>query len=644
MGISESDTQLSFSIIDTKMTVDAMRASGYRSTTHALAELIDNSFEASATAVELFGVSRRDASTGHFRLSKLAVLDNGDGMDSLTLRGSLRYGHGTRRLRKGMGRFGLGLPNSSMSQARRVDVWSWRTGATNALHTRLAIEDIERGMIEVPEPAQKPIPRVFRESTLNGFEDAGTLVLWSDLDRVNWRRASTTFRHTEILLGRIYRRFLASSDDRLDASDPRDNEIGEQRTLTCISVRDTEGSFETSAVVDVRPNDPLYLMANSSCPEDFGEGRMFQELKGSPFVVKMPYNGAVHDIRVRASYAPPHVRDPEAKGAEWPAKWVLADAGHTPWGKHAANNNGVSVMRAHREILLDESWLSGDDPRERWWKVEVDFPTALDDVFGVSNNKQATMTFERLARYDWRREAMEGENSPGDVRRRLERERDPRAQLLELRLQMEKAITVMRRRVREARRRRIRHTEEQVDPADVHATAIIDKRRKKGHRSASDKKGERGTEEQHKKEQVENLVERHHYDEPEAEREVDETSEKNLRVRWVNSAQDIPAFFSVDSLPNVMQVAFNTNHPLAAHHLLDLVTPDVEQLDEEALKRRMAELASTFRVLIYAWARYEDEQEDYARRKVRDARMEWGRYAEEFFDSDDGSVLPTDHV
>lgn len=637
------DAQLSFSIIDTKMTVDAMRASGYRSTTHALAELIDNSFEAGATAVELFGVSQR-AESGHFRLQQLAVLDNGEGMDSLTLRGSLRYGHGTRRLRKGMGRFGLGLPNSSMSQARRVDVWSWQAGATNALHTRLAIEDIEQGMVEVPEPSRRRIPRVFRESSRNGFEDTGTLVLWSDLDRVNWRRASTTFRHTEILLGRIYRRFLASPEDRLAASDPRGDEIGEQRTLTCISVRETAKSFETSDVVQVRPNDPLYLMANSSCPERYGKGRMFKELEASPFIVKMPYNGKVHDIRVRASYARPRARDPEAEGAAWPTRLARTDAGHTPWGKHAANNSGVSVMRAHREIMLDESWLSGDDPRERWWTLEVDFPTALDEVFGVSNSKQATMTFERLARYDWRREAMEGETGPGDVRRRLERERDPRAQLLELRQQMERAIKVMRQRVRQARRRRIRHKEAEADPADAHATAVIDQRRKEGYQGESDKKGEHGTPTEHKQEQVENLVGKHKYEEPEAKRQVEDTFDKKLRVRWVNSAQDIPAFFSVDSLPNVMQVAFNTNHPLAEHHLLELVTPEVEELDEEALKTRMADLASTFRVLIYAWARYEDEQEDHARRRVRDARLEWGRYAEEFFDSDDGSVPPTDDV
>ena len=169
--------KLNFSIIDTQMTVNSMRDSGYKSTTHALAELIDNSIESGATMIEIFGVTRRDIRTQRFALQELAVLDNGEGMDRPTLRGSLRYGHGTRRKRRGIGRFGLGLPNSSMSQARRVDVWSWQSGATNALHTRLSIDDVKGGATEIPEPTLDAIPLPYRVATRNGFDDSGTLVV-----------------------------------------------------------------------------------------------------------------------------------------------------------------------------------------------------------------------------------------------------------------------------------------------------------------------------------------------------------------------------------------------------------------------------------------------------------------------------------
>ena len=94
MVVPKYDGQLSFSIINTEMTVKAMRDSGYKSTTHALAELVDNAIEADATAIELFGIGKHNEETNRITLEELAVLDNGRGMDAATLRGSLRYGFG----------------------------------------------------------------------------------------------------------------------------------------------------------------------------------------------------------------------------------------------------------------------------------------------------------------------------------------------------------------------------------------------------------------------------------------------------------------------------------------------------------------------------------------------------------------------
>ncbi len=646
MAVSTSEAQPSFSIIDPEMTVRAMRDSGYKSTTHALAELIDNSIESLATTIEVFGVSRRDDRTGRYTLKELAVLDNGEGMDGDTLRGSLRYGHGTRRERRGIGRFGLGLPNSSMSQARRVDVWSWQSGATNAFHTHLSLDEVEGGAREIPEPGQQAIPSIFREASRNVFGDSGTLVVWSDLDRVEWKQASTTFEHTELLIGRIYRRFLAKRSERLHPDDPRDAEIGPRRTITLIPIREDGNvpEVQEDAIVEVRPNDPAYLMTGTSCPESFGLGPMFTELEGSPFLVPVTYQGQDFEVRVRASYARAHVRDSSAPEAEWPEEWVGKDAGRAPWGKHADQNMGVSLVRAHREIQLDDSWVSGDDPRERWWTVEIDFPTALDEVFGVTNNKQGTMTFQRLARFDWKRESLPGEETSGDVRRRMEEEGDHRSYLLDLRKQITNAIELLRPRSRQAKQTRgQRHILDEDQKADAKATAAIKRRVVDGHEGESDKAGESGSEEEHREAQVESLTQKHHFDRTDALQQIDETIRAGSRVRWIQSAQSNPAFFDVEPLPNVMQVALNTKHPVHSH-LYDIMHPDVEDMAEDEVRERLARTAAAFRILIYSWARYEDEQTGKARRRVQYARMEWGKYAEEFFDEDDDSIPPTDLV
>ena len=615
--MNEPEAQLGFSIIDSWMTVKAMRDSGYKSTTHALAELIDNAIESGATEIEVFGVSRRDSRTRRFTVTELAVLDNGSGMDADTLRASLRYGHGTRRERRGIGRFGLGLPNSSMSQAKRVDVWSWQSGVTNALRTWLSIDDVERGVSEIPEPELQTIPDAYGEASRGGFGDAGTLVVWTDLDRVEWKQASTTFKHTETLLGRIYRRFLARSSERLHFGDTRGEEVGPRRTITCIPVIVDEDTIvvEESDVIEVRANDPLYLMTGTSCPDRFGPGPMFVELEGSPFSVPVRYMGKEYDVRVRASYARAHVRDSLAPEADWPDKWKGRDAGHTPWGKHADQNMGVSLMRAHREIQLDDSWISGDDPRERWWTVEVDFPTALDEVFGVTNNKQGTMTFQRLARYDWRREALPGEESIGDVRRRMEEEGDHRVHLLDLRKQISQAIAAMQPRVRQARQRRgRRHELDEDQKADAKATAAIKRRMQEGYEGESERAAGSGTEAEHREAHVESLVGKHRLDQEDALQRIDETIKAGSRVRWIQSFQSSAAFFDVESLPNVIQVALNTDHPVHSY-LYDIMHPEVEEMTEDEVRERLRKSAAAFRVLIYSWARYEEEQTERDRRQ-----------------------------
>ena len=81
--------ELDFSIVSPRLTIEAMRDSGYKDTDHALAELIDNSVEARASLVEIITVEappNPNQSYARARVSEIAVADNGEGMDKITLR------------------------------------------------------------------------------------------------------------------------------------------------------------------------------------------------------------------------------------------------------------------------------------------------------------------------------------------------------------------------------------------------------------------------------------------------------------------------------------------------------------------------------------------------------------------------------
>ena len=125
-------------IIPAQLAITAMRDSGYKNTAYALAELIDNAQQARATSIELLCLEKREhiKQRTRSRLYAIAVLDNGEGMDYRTLRLALQFGNGNYlNDRSGIGRFGMGLPNASISQAGKVEVWSWQNGPDNALCT-----------------------------------------------------------------------------------------------------------------------------------------------------------------------------------------------------------------------------------------------------------------------------------------------------------------------------------------------------------------------------------------------------------------------------------------------------------------------------------------------------------------------------
>ncbi|WP_202613423.1 hypothetical protein, partial [Escherichia coli] len=119
-----------------------------------------------------------------------------------------------------------------------------------------------------------------------------------------------------------------------------------------------------------------------------------------------------HDVTVRVSMASALARRPDREDSPWPdeQKARNKNPGDTPWGKHARRNTGISIVRAGRELDIDMAWVNEYDPVERWWGIEVDFPPALDEVFGVTNNKQSATIFTSLARFVWSQEAEPGED------------------------------------------------------------------------------------------------------------------------------------------------------------------------------------------------------------------------------------------
>ena len=135
-----------FSLFNYKVALESQRNSAYKTTAAAAREIVDNSIEAGSSQIDI--VFRQGKSTsGRNLVDGVAFIDDGPGMLSDMIRYALCWGGGTHHDEpRHIGRFGFGLPNSSMNQTRLVEVYS-RTAAEEPIYKSwLNIDEfMERG-------------------------------------------------------------------------------------------------------------------------------------------------------------------------------------------------------------------------------------------------------------------------------------------------------------------------------------------------------------------------------------------------------------------------------------------------------------------------------------------------------------------
>lgn len=610
--------QFDFSIVSPELTVEAMRDSGYRDTDHALAELIDNSIDADANIVELIAIETPpDPMVRYSRatISQIAVADDGTGMDYITLRRALKYGDGSRLDRKAgrIGRFGVGLPNASMSQCARVDIWSWEHGIDNALHCYLDLGEMRQGRREVPEPQHDPVPDRWRPIVRSTIEQSGTLVVWSQLDRVRWRGGAKTLDRTAELCGRIYRKFLT------DESRPVE-------ILLALVEDDGSQLVPQRAPFRCLPNDPLYLMTESSTPPPFHDEPMFRRFNERTWMV--PVGRLEGSIHARCTLARPDAINEKRSQIPWPRSY--SKAGDAPWGKHAHRNKGVSIVRAQRELELSLAWVNNYEPEERWWSVEVEFDPILDEIFGVTNNKQHAHDFVAGAGFDWKEAAYEDE-SYGTFKERLRDTADPRGHLVEVWEWIDDQI----RQMREERKRmmtgtgtpRSRHPETGEEVEDV-ATNVIREQAQQDIVGTSDEAPE--TTPEQKISQLVESAKKRRVDSALALEWARETVEQGRRVRLKSvTLGHRNAFFEVSSVNDVIEVWLNDGHPVY-QHLIEAIS-DFEGDESLAdLTSRLEKASFTLKMILIAWARHEDKVGSVQKEHLQDVRTDWGREARIF--------------
>lgn len=186
----------------------SMRDLGYSLET-AIADIVDNSISANATAIDIVCNL-----TG--AVPALAIIDNGWGMSGDEIVEAMRHGAANPKQERGpkdLGRFGLGLKTASFSQCRTLTVASNKDGVVSgALWSLDRIDALDDWMLSILDDDD-----LASVGFLERLGQHGTVVIWTDLDRLF--EDETGNRRDEIVneklsiverhLSLVFHRFLA---------------------------------------------------------------------------------------------------------------------------------------------------------------------------------------------------------------------------------------------------------------------------------------------------------------------------------------------------------------------------------------------------------------------------------------------------
>jgi len=312
--------------------IESMRDIGYSLET-ALADVIDNSITAGATSVSVLAhYSGLD--------SRIAVLDNGRGMDKVELLEAMRLGSRSpteERHPDDLGRFGLGMKTASFSQCRRLTVATRTEESSRTMVARWDLDNVvlrDEWSLELPETADD-VPWI------DQLDGPGSLVVWEKLDRLVGR--SGDLGETE------FNRVIREAADHLSLVFYRFLEGANSARKVTISLNGTQ----------IRPIDPFFSKhkATQADPPE-----------------KLLLGGTLMTIR---TYTLPHFNKVSKKD----------------WERYGGpegylKNQGFYVFRGNR-LIMHGTWFGVARQSEltKLTRVSVDLPNEMDFEWKIDMKK-----------------------------------------------------------------------------------------------------------------------------------------------------------------------------------------------------------------------------------------------------------------
>lgn len=351
-------------LFDPYLAIQTMRNVRYFNEAYAGADIVDNAIEAGAKQIHIASLNDKN------KVEAIAFIDDGSGMVGDFLPWAASWGgsaqHGAEGERNVFGRFGFGLPTASVNKGRAYDIIS-RTDDQDFMMVSIDIDDLPLGTDGLPiQPQVQPgvLPSwvvEYVEDEANGFKGGvaavRTVIVWRNLDSMRSRSLNEFNSMLQNHFGITYRGWLPQVTIAVNG----------------VKVEPVDVLFTTPAA--------RYFDVNGTTAEDHGSIQ---------FPVK-DQNGEEHTVTVRMSRLPVDAMT---------AKYDTGVKGQPPRIRQRIRKEyeGIFITRHDRYI---ETWR----PRVQGisWNiymrqvcVHLDFPPELDEMFGITPDKQTIAPREEV--------------------------------------------------------------------------------------------------------------------------------------------------------------------------------------------------------------------------------------------------------
>ena len=397
--------------------LENQRSSAYKSTVYAMAEIVDNSVDAKASEINIVFSEKEDFSgqRKRYSLERIIFTDNGSGMTEERLNGCLTFAEGSGKSDARIGSFGVGLPNSSISVCRRVEVYS-RLNDTSWKYVCLDLDEQQNRIEPGYDLAIEKRP-LFSDYKIP--ENTKTIIVWSKLDRLDVARAKTLVDRSGKLLGRIYRyKFQDGLKINLIETNLTDNSTKVKNKIIPydpLFIMEDE-NYITSHIWDASENEESSgkTLEFSHFPEfnsiyyykKFVEGLsrnqnrpLFQQLKDFwDQKYETMIGSEIYRWSIRAAFASSDISNPGVRNGG--GTKIGKELGKKASGDAHFPSGNIFFIRAGREIDFGNFGMyTITAEKNRFWTLEIHFESELDELMGLSNDKQS-VKFKAINRSD----------------------------------------------------------------------------------------------------------------------------------------------------------------------------------------------------------------------------------------------------